>query len=59
MKQVVLFGFVSVISYLIYLAVMYFSVQQIKFTYAVTLSLGVWAISDFYVFYLAKKYITV
>lgn len=56
-KQIVLFGFISTIAYVIYLTVMYFSVQQIRFPYAVMLSLSVWGMAGFYVFHLAKKYV--
>ena len=58
-KQVVVFGFLSMIAYLIYMVVMYFSVQQLKFLQATGLSLAVWAVAAWYVFYLAKKYIGV
>jgi len=56
-KQVILFGFISMVTYLIYLIVMYFSVSQLKFPYAMTLSLGVWGVAALYIVYLARKYI--
>ncbi len=58
LKEVIVFGFISIITYLVYVAVMYFSVQQgLKFMHAVVISLAVWSLSAVNVFYLAKKYI--
>jgi len=56
--HVVMFGFVSVITYLIYLLVMYIAIKQgMGFTSSVVLSVTIWAIAAANVFFLAKKFL--
>ena len=58
LKEVLIFGFISMVSYLMYLACMYFATQQgLKFIHAASISIAVWLISAVAVIYLAKKYI--
>ena len=58
LKPVILFGLLSIIPYLIYVAVMYFSVQQgLKISQSIGLSIVTWLIAAGNIFLLAKKYL--
>jgi len=58
LKEVILFGVISVISYIIYVAAMYACIHfNLKFGYAVFIALSVWSLSAYKVFLLAKDHI--
>ncbi len=59
LKEVVIFGIISVIPYLIYLGSLQFSLMNnLKFSQAGFLSIFIWCVSAFFVFYLARKYVS-
>lgn len=60
LKEVLIFGVISIFAYLVYVGVMYICVHQgLKFIHAASISIIVWAIAALNVYLLAKKHLAI